>query len=156
ALNGAINIREAGYDESFNSTIVGGDLLSKDLNVSSGQGTANVYVNELTGKVNTTGSAAHVVANTDTLILGEQCLIDDPTYFNTGNIVIDGNIFVGEKLAIIAGGNITSTFSNLTIRARDPNGFQDGQDIVIVAGANVTSTGTPSNPLSGSPPAGGL
>jgi hypothetical protein len=140
ALNGAINLRDAAYEGLKDTTVVGGDLLSQEVNVYTGGGTANVYVNELTGVVNSSGSAAHVSANTDTLTIGEQCLTGDPTYFNTGNISIAGNIIVGEDLAIIAGRDIIQTAANLTIRAVDSNG--DGRDIIIVAGANVTGTGS--------------
>lgn len=145
ALNGAINVRSADYAETFDTNVVGGDLFSKEVNAYTGQGTTNIYVNDLTGVLNTNGSAAHVSTNTDTLILGNQCLVDDPTYFNTGNIVLAGDIIVGEDLAIIAGGDITTTSSFLTIRAQS-EAF--GCDIYIVAGANVTGTGSQTpNPL---------
>ncbi|MBX3149797.1 S-layer family protein [Candidatus Obscuribacterales bacterium] len=144
ALNGAINLRESDYVGTADSIIYGGNLYSKDLNINAGQGTATVTVEDLTGKVNTTGLAAHVSTNTDTLVLGEQCLTGDPTYFNTGNIVLGGNVIVGEDLAIIAGGDITTTVPNLTIRARDLSGV--AFDINIIAGANITSG---SGPVSG-------
>ncbi len=90
-----------------------------------------MFVNELTGVVNTSGSAAHVSANTADLILGTQCLFGDPTYYNTGNIIIGGDIKVSDDLAIIAGGNITTNQNRVSIRS-------NGNDIVvIVAGANV-------------------
>ncbi len=102
----------------------------KELNVFTGAGTSDVFVNELTGVVNTSGSAAHVSANTADLILGTQCLLGDPTYYNTGNIIIGGDIDVSDDLAIIAGGNITTNQNRVSIRS-------NGNDIVIVAGANV-------------------
>lgn len=140
ALDGAINLRSQDYCASFNTTLSGGDLFSKDLNVYTGQGIATVAVKELTGTVNTTGSGAHVSADTGTLTLGTQNLSGDPTYFNTGDITIGGDLIVGEKLAIIAGGNISTSQSSLTIKAQDLGG--QGQDIFIVAGANVTGTGS--------------
>lgn len=137
ALNGAINIREAGYAESFNTTVNGGNLFSKELNVNTGSGISDVFVNQLTGVVNTSGLGAHISADTDVLTIGTQCLVGDPTYFNTGNIVLDGNIFVGEAVSIIAGGSILAT-SNLTqILARNAAG--QGFDINLVAGANITA-----------------
>ncbi len=156
ALNGDINVRSADYDAPFNTTVTGGDLLSKEVNAYTGGGTTDVFVNELTGVVNISGSAAHVSADTSDLIIGNQCLVGDPTYFNTGNIVLGGNIIVGEALAIIAGGNITTTqTTGLTIRAR--SGSNDGLDINIIAGANVTGAGTqtpPSLPAQGAVPTG--
>lgn len=142
ALNGAINIREAGYTESFNSLVTGGDLLSEELNVHTGGGMAEVFVNQLTGVVNAEGTGAHVSADTSVLTIGNQCLIGDPTYFNTGDIVLDGDIVVGEALAIIAGGNITATANLSQITARDLAG--QGYDIAIIAGANIT--GSPTGP----------
>lgn len=149
ALNGAINIRNGSYDKAFSSTVTGGDLLSKELNVFSGGGAADVFVNQLTGTVNTSGTAAHVSADTSVLRIGNQCLIGDPTYFNTGDIVLDGDIVVGEDLAIIAGGNITATSNLSQIVARNVAG--QGFDINIIAGANITGspTGATPNPLPG-------
>ena len=40
ALNGAINVRDASYAGSGNSYVNGGDLLSRELNLNSGLGTA--------------------------------------------------------------------------------------------------------------------
>jgi hypothetical protein len=150
--NGAINFRQSDYSGFADSTLYGGNLLSGELNINAGQGSGNVFVNELTGKVTTTGAAAHVTADTENLILGEQCLTGDPTYFNTGNITIGGNITVQENLAIVAGGNITSNVSNLNITA---NSAGQGFNIVIVAGTNVTGSGTQTGgPISGNPPSG--
>ncbi len=114
ANNGAINVRSADYAGIGDTTVHGGDLLSQQLNLNTGLGAIDVNVNDLTGVVKTNGTAAHVTANTDTLFIGDQCLTGDPVFYNTGDIVINGtNISVGEDLAIIAGGNITSTQSNL-------------------------------------------
>lgn len=137
ASNGAINIRSADYNGIGNSTISGGDLNSRELNLFTGQGSADVFVDQLTGVVNSSGSAAHVSSKTDTLTIGSQCLLGDPTYYNTGNIILGGNITVGEKLAIIAGGDITSTAANLVISTQD--GTNQGHNIVMIAGANITA-----------------
>lgn len=136
ALDGAINIRNSQFSDAFDTEVIGGDLISKEVNLNSGKGTADINVSVLTGTVNSTGTAAHVQAQTDTLIIGKQCLTGDPTYYNTGNIEITGDIVVGEKLAIIAGGNITATNQVSSIVARDNDG--QGYDINIVAGANIS------------------
>ncbi len=81
ALNGAINIRESGYAESFNSTVNGGNLLSNELNVHSGAGTSDVFVNQLTGIVNADGTAAHVSADTDVLTIGKAMFDRRPNLF---------------------------------------------------------------------------
>ncbi|MDZ4835280.1 MAG: hypothetical protein SGJ27_16000 [Candidatus Melainabacteria bacterium] len=142
ALNGAINVRSSEYDGTGNTTVYGGDLLSRELNLFTGLGTSDVFVNQLSGVVNASGSAAHVSANTDNLTIGTQCLVGDPTYFNTGNIQLIGDIIVGEALAIIAGGDITRGGTNTVIRAQTVGGV--GQDITIIAGANITAGINPS------------
>ncbi len=155
ALNGAINFRDAGYLDNRDTVVYGGDLYSKDVNVYTGGGTSDVYVNELTGVLNTSGTAAHVSANTETLNIGEQCLTGDPTYFNTGNITISGNINVGEDHQQLSQGEVFfRSAPNLTIRAVDADG--NGCNIIIVAGANVTGTGSQTpNPLPTQPPISG-
>jgi len=148
ALNGAINIREAGYNENFNTVVNGGDLLSKELNVNSGLGTADLNVGKLTGTVNETGFASHVTADTDVLNLGNICLTGDPTYYNTsGSINIAGNITSGEYLAIIARDNITSS-PGVTITAANAT---QGFDVWMVAGANITGVSGGSNVTSVGP-----
>ena len=139
ALDGAINLRTPEYQDRFDTLVSGGDLLSKEVNVYTGGGTSDVFVNELTGIVNTSGSAAHISANTEVLTIGEQCLVGDPTYYNTGFIMIGGNITVGENLAIIAGRDISTNLTSLNITARRTSGGNTGQgcNIVMIAGANV-------------------
>ncbi|MBX3152678.1 hypothetical protein KF728_21150 [Candidatus Obscuribacterales bacterium] len=137
ALNGSINLRENGFEGTGNSIIYGGDLLSKQLNINAGQATGDVIARNVTGVINSSGLAAHVSANTDTLVLGTQCLTGDPTYFNTGDIIIGGDITVAEDLTIIAGGNISDISGTpITLTARSGS---VGQDITIIAGANITS-----------------
>lgn len=144
AANGAINVRDKAYAESFNSRVVGGDLFSKELNLNSGLGTADVAVKALTGTVNQTGTAAHVLAQTDILNIGEVCLTGDPTYYNTrGDINIDGNISVAEDLVFVAAGNITS-IDDISIVAG--NGIDKGFNITFIAGAGFTPTGASDSP----------
>ncbi|MBS1994864.1 MAG: hypothetical protein JSS86_01080 [Cyanobacteria bacterium SZAS LIN-2] len=132
ALSGAINVRDAAYTGVSNSTFTGGDLLSKQLNLHAGGGTVNVNVEQLTGNVESDGSAVHVSANTDMLHVGTQCLTGDPTYYNTGDIQLNGSITATEAITILAGGNITA--SGLSkIEARDAGG--QGYNITIIAGA---------------------
>ncbi|MBS1989971.1 MAG: hypothetical protein JSS83_05600 [Cyanobacteria bacterium SZAS LIN-3] len=150
ALNGAINIRDAAYTGAGNANITGGDLLSQQLNLFSGGGTVNVNVDKLTGTVNSTGSAVHVQAHTEDLVLGTQCLVGDPTFYNdSGNIVLNGDISVGEDLAIIASGDITATAALTKIQAAAAG---KGFNIVMIAGAAMTGGG--STPTTGVPAPG--
>jgi len=145
ALSGAINLRAADYNGSFDSTISGGDLLSRDFNINAGQALATVNVNKLTGTINQTGAAAHVAASTENLALGEICLTGDPTFYNTaGSISITGNIAVAERLVIIASGDINDTGgSNVVVSAGDT---AQGYDITLIAGADFTVSGGSNSP----------
>lgn len=135
--SGAINVRDAAFAGTANSYVVGGDLLSRELNLNSGLGTVNVNVQQLTGVVNETGTAAHVAASTDALNIGSVCLTGDPTFFNrTAYVNIVGNIDVAEDLTIVAATNIFSD-DNITISAGDSS---RGYNITMIAGAAFFST----------------
>lgn len=146
AANGAINVRAADYAGIADSTVFGGDLLSRELNLHAGNGLAEVNVGKLTGVLNETGKAAHVFASTDVLNLGNICLTGDPTYYNSlGDINITANLAADEALVIIAAGNITVA-NGVNIAARnDTRGF----DITFIAGADiepVTGSDSPTLP----------
>ena len=152
----AINVRDAAYTGTGNALVLGGDLLSRELNLNSGLGTVNVNVGELSGTVNETGSAAHVWAETSNLNIGSVCLTGDPTFFNSaGAINIAGNITVAEDLTIIAAGDIT-TGTDLTIQAGDAT---RGYNVTLISGAAFTTDGgsnqTSLGPITGSPPYAG-
>jgi len=143
ALNGAINIREAGYNENFNTVVNGGDWLSQTLNANAGNGTIDMNVNQLTGQINSSGYAAHVNAATDILTIGNLDLID-PTFKNaTGSILINGNISVSDDLTFIARDNITVS-SNVVITA-DNTG--SGNGVTMIAGANLVPPGGVDSPI---------
>ncbi|MDZ4833953.1 MAG: hypothetical protein SGJ27_09275 [Candidatus Melainabacteria bacterium] len=133
ALNGAINLRDSMYYGTFDSGIVGGDLLSKEVNLFAGQANANLFVNDLTGRVNQTGLATHIVANTDVLTIGSTCLTGDPTIYNTaGDIVIDAPVLVAENLVYVASGDIIVS-DGVSIQAGDS---ARGYEINMIAGAS--------------------
>jgi filamentous hemagglutinin len=136
AQNGSIDIRDRSFKDSADTYVFGGNLLSRDVNVNTGQGTADITVRQLTGRLNQTGLASHVSTETGVLSLGNICLSGDPTYKNAnGGIVITGSITVGETLTLIADGDITNSVP-VTITAGDGTG---GYDITMIAGANITS-----------------
>lgn len=138
ARDGAINLRNADFLGSFDTSLVGGDLLSREFNINTGHGLATVEVEKLTGAVNQKGHAAHVLTNTDKLIIGDIYLGDDPTFYNLGgSIHIAGNITVGEDLAIIASGDITTANGAIVTAGNGARGF----DITLIAGADFTATG---------------
>jgi adhesin HecA-like repeat protein len=153
AVNGAINVRDAAYTGVNNSYIISGDLVSKELNLNSGLGTANVAVNRLTGVINGTGSASHVLASTDMLNVGNVCLTGDPTFYNTsGGINIVDDVIVAEELAFIAAGSI-NVLDGVEIRAGD---LTKGYNITFISGGSITASGGSSQssvgPVTGLPP----
>lgn len=147
ANEGAINIRTSSPASNINTYVTGGNLFSKVVNVNAGRGSAEISVGELTGTLNQKGFASHVSADTAVLSLGNICLTGDPTYSNTGDISIDGDIIVDEALTIIASGNIT----NSTAVTLSANNATQGFDITIIAGALINTGGTsgPTLPTSG-------
>lgn len=135
ALN-SINVRESVYEGAFNSTVKGGDLFSKEVNISAGHGTAEVNVGELTGTVNSTGLNVHVLADTENLIIGSQCLTGDPLFLNTGgNLTLTENVTAAETITFIASGDITSSALQLIVQGNDV-GTGQGFDVNMIAGAN--------------------
>src|SRR4030095_8267163 len=102
ALAGNINVRDALYSGLADINLIGGDYLSKALNLYSGEGSVEVNVGQVTGVVNTQAGVDRFTAATDNLVLGNHCITGDPTYYNTGgSITIAGNISVNEALGII-------------------------------------------------------
>lgn len=153
AVNGAINVRNASYTGPHNSYINGGDLISRELNLNSGEGSSNVAVDQLTGVINGTGTASHVLASTESLNVGNVCLTGDPTFYNvSGAISITGNVIVEEDLVFIAAGAITSN-NGVTIQAGDAN---KGYNITFISGVVATAIDGKNQPMlppvSGSPP----
>ncbi len=138
ATNGAINIRNDAYTGTASTQVRGGDLFSKEVNLHAGQGTVDISVNQLTGTINGTGSAAHVEAATDTLSLGSICLTGDPTVYNTkGDITVTADLTVGENLVLVASKDILVN-NGVSIRADDG---ANGANITFIAGASFSTTG---------------
>ncbi len=138
ALNGTIAFRDAGFSALADLTVTGGDFLSKQLDFNSGQGTVTATLGQVTGTMNVSAGQAHMFADTNNLILGNNCITGDPTFVNTGDISIAGPVTASESLAIIAGGNITATSPTASISTSGST----GHDIVLIAGATLTYSGS--------------
>ncbi len=91
---------------------------------------------QITAQLNSYAGAEHFAADTSNLILGNNCITGDPTYANTRNITISGNLSPSEALAIIAGGNIVGDVTS---------SISSNSAVTLIAGAHITSGG-------GSPP----
>jgi len=149
ALNGAINFRDPSFADKANLSIIGGDLLSRELNLYSGTGIANLNVGEVSGVVNAYANEAHVTAATDNLQLGTIALTGDPTFFNLAGDVTMGSFSVAgpTALAVVASGDINVPGVTLSTA-----GGALGGDILLVAGAQMTRS--PAGPSSGGPDGG--
>lgn len=141
ALLGNINVRDASFNTKSNFNLIGGTLLSKELNVFSGQGIARLNADAISGLVNVKAGEAHVLVNSGNLNLGTLDLSGDPSFFNTsGDVVLNGSLnFSGEALAIVARGNIlTNGVAPITLSTA--SGIANAGTITLVAGANFTAS----------------
>lgn len=131
--NGVINIGELGASKQ-NFDIAGGSFLSRELNINGGKVLLNV--GNVSGVLNSNANELHEFTKSNNLQLGNICTTGDPTFYNTGDIQLTGDISVGENLAIISGGNITSTSALKSITTQDAQG--QGHEIYLIAGAKIT------------------
>jgi hypothetical protein len=141
ALKGAINVRDLASTDLKDLTMVGGNYLSKELNLNSCGGTVELRADDLTGVLNIKAAVAHTFSSTDTLTLGNLDLTGDPTFYNLGNININGLVSVGEDLAIVAEGNVTATSATAKLVANDGS---NGAQILVLAGVDIDTTNCPS------------
>ena len=153
ALAGDINIGDPTSTLKTDLNISGGNFLSHNLNLYSGNGAINVDVDNVTGRVNAYGGEANVTAATPNLIIGEMQLTGDPNYYNTtGDVTIgQGLTFNGTNLALVAFGNILTTTGAGTIDTHDTSGSGNGGTINLIAGAafTINSGGQSSQPSAG-------
>ena len=134
-----------------NISVLGGNLLSQQLNVNAGNGAFGMNAGLVTGRLNTIAGVSNLLVSTPNLVIGATNINGDPTYFNNaGDITVsDTNpIQFRENVAIIASGNVTfnTTSSGNTVptlvSAQNADG--SGANIVVIAGAHITTTGQPS------------
>ena len=154
ALNGDINVRDAAFTGKYNFNLLGGDVLSKNLNIWSGNGNVDVNVKNVTGLLNATAANIHLTANAPEMRLGNILYTEDPTFYNLGGgISITSALNSGSTggvapgVAIVASGDITSNITGTVIDTAigaNPNG---AVVLTIIAGANFTVTTT--NPITG-------
>ncbi len=113
AINGKITVRDQLFSGKFNTELLGGDWISKELNVWSGDGHINVDVNEISSQVNLIGGTAALASHAGDLHVGALTMTGDPTISSAGDVLLEMSQFGGEwifpgldALVINAGGNI--------------------------------------------------
>src|SRR5262249_3331298 len=101
AIMGSINVRDALFTGKSDLTMLGGDFLSRELNLYSGCGSILADVGNVTGVVNVYGHEAHVATSTPDFMLGEFVLTGDPVFANkAGDLTITHDqTFHGQDLA---------------------------------------------------------
>jgi hypothetical protein len=152
ALNGAITVGDPANTAKANTALVGGDWLSNELNLYSGDGALTVDVGDLTGAVTARAGTANIVADTENLIIKSLHTTGDPTIKNTNNVLIDDDITTdGAPLAILARGDINFDI-DATIDTSSLVGA--GGSILMVAGSNWSTVGA-NNSISGGSTGGG-
>lgn len=155
ALSGGINVRDSQFSGNYDVSLTGGDLLSKEVNIFSGTGNVYVNVDQLTGKLNVSAGGVDELSSTSALHIGNVTTTGDPTFFNQGDIFIDGAIATGGgtlgSLAIVASGNVYSEDAgNVNPGSIDTTGTGAGGPVLIVAGANFSTSPTSSGSSSAS------
>ncbi|MDZ4832700.1 MAG: hypothetical protein SGJ27_02750 [Candidatus Melainabacteria bacterium] len=154
--NGGINVNSTGgtisaandinVNANADSSLIGGDYLSQNLNLNAGAGTIATNLGEVTGNVNSTGYAVHFASQSETLHIGDTNLID-PTFYNIGDITFTGSVNVAADLTVIATGNITDNqVGSINITTNNAGVAVNGGNLTIIAGANITSTVGPADP----------
>ena len=137
AVAGNISVRDRSYIGTGNINLVGGNYLSQNLNLYSGAGAITGSVGQISGNLNSVGGAAHVIADTSTLKLGNNDIAGDPLYVNTaGDIEITGAVGVigpSQPLTIIASGNVYAAAGDTGAAL-----VNNGGDITVIAGAKVS------------------
>jgi hypothetical protein len=99
ALAGSINAGDALSSLKSNISILGGDLLSRELNIYGGTGTTNISVSQISGLMNISAGEAHTMVSSGSLNLGNLLLTGDPTFYHTsGPITINGDIAAGDRI----------------------------------------------------------
>lgn len=142
ALLGSINVRDAAFGGTGSFNLMGGNLLSKTLNIFSGCGAVDVLAKNISGIVNVNAGSATISSANPNLQLGQITVNDDPTFFNTlGSITINSPITTGGgPLAIVAKGDILSGLGADALSTANAAG--NGGSITLIAGANFTSNTT--------------
>lgn len=129
-----ITVGNAASSGKIDTRIMGGELLSRNLKIYSGDGHVDVSVDDITGGVIVHAGAANINSSGDTLTINELVTTGDPLITGAGNVNLLAQATDGGPLSVIAGGNITlwgdlDTTNHL--------GFEGG-DLVLIAGADFT------------------
>jgi hypothetical protein len=135
AKNGNINFT----NDNADLTVLGGNLLSQQVNLKAGGASVNLSADNVSGVINASGNSVHLYSGSN-LNLGNIDASGDPTITAVGNIIVSGTSETtnGNNLALVAGGNIISDGTG-GIDTRSAS--SDGGSLILVAGAQFTGDG---------------
>jgi len=135
AEQGAINIRDRFFKGPPNTTLSGGDFISRELNLNSGCGAVNAGIRNATGAVNVAAGSIRMQANAPVLHVNNLDVAGDPILINTGgDIDLDAMTPTpGNEFIAIASGNIFSASGRTSIDTGSKTG--PGGNVMLVAGA---------------------
>ncbi len=154
AVNGAINIRGRSFSGTPNTTLSGGDFISRNLNLNSGRGAVNVAIKNVTGEIGVTARSVRMTASAPVLRVAKLEAAEDPILVNTrGDIDLDAMTPTsGNEFIAIASRNILSTKGTTSIDTSSAAG--PGGNVLLVAGAK-TVEGRQSTTIQGRSATGG-
>jgi hypothetical protein len=141
AEQGAINIRDRLFKGPPNTTLSGGDFISRELNLNSGCGAVNAGIQNATGAVNVAAGSIRMQANARVLYVNSLEVSGDPILVNTGgDIDLDAMTPTpGNEFIAIASGNIFSVSGSTSIDTSSTTGA--GGNVMLVAGAQAVEDG---------------
>lgn len=134
APNGSVNVRERLFSGSANTTLSGGNWMSRQLNVYSGTGAVAIDTGDIRGTLNVSAGKLGLKADSSNLTIGKLCVDGDPVLINSGNVDIGSLAPVnGATYVIVAGGSITDAGQSSIDTS---SGSGSGGNVMLVAGAN--------------------
>ncbi len=136
AVKGNIEIRDQGFSKKLDTSLKGGDWISKELNIHSGKGNIFAHVKSVSGAVSAYGGIVNVNADSSALNMVKVDAHGDPLIQNTGDVILGSVDSFGGPITVVAGQNILIT-SGTTLNS---NGL-DGGDILLVAGVDYSIDG---------------
>lgn len=144
---GAINVRDASFAGKYDFSLLGGDVLAKQLNINTGDGILNLQVNNLTPALNVIAGEGYISALSDIHVASLQ-YSGDPILNSGGDIVFQGDQVPpdsGNYTTICTGGG-TFSGTNAYIDTAHPCTLIDTTGFVLnlagsanLAGASISS-----------------
>lgn len=136
SATGDINFRSWNTVDKVDTTLTGGEWLSSNLKIYSGDGHVNVNANDITGGITVHSGTAIINSKGDNLSIQELKTTGDPLISNYGSVTLSYPATNGNPLSVIAGKNIVLAS---TVNTSSTTG--DAGDVLMIAGADFSITG---------------